>query len=192
MNWLDFIIAGVALVGLLIGWRMGLLGAIFNAIGIVVGIFVAARFSDDISAWFTEQGASDAIATVLAYVAIIVGVFVGAQVAKSIAKKMLSMVFLGWIDTLGSVVVGMVFGALLAGAVILGVARFSSDVPQEGVVGLVTGGFRGNIQDALVESSLVPVFIDITDSLPGNALGFIPGDFRVALDQLKERIDQEQ
>ena len=192
MNWLDFIIAGVALVGLLIGWKMGLLGAIFNVLGIGVGVFVAARFSDDISAWFTEQGTSDAIATVLAYLVIIVGVFVGAQVARSFTKKALSLVFLGWIDSLGAIAVGLLFGLALSGALILAVARFSSDLPEEGIAGAITGGFRGNIQDALVESSLVPVFIDITDAIPADAMGFIPGDFRDALDVLEERIEQEQ
>ncbi len=194
MNWFDYGITGVAFMGLIIGWKIGLLGAIFNTIGVVVGIFVAGRFSDDIAAWIAEQGTGDAIATVLAYVAIVVGVFFGAQVAKSVAKKMLSLVFLGWVDSLGSIVVGLVFGLALAGALILITARFGTDLPTEGALGTVVTmtGLRGSLQTTLVESTLVPVFIDITNAIPADALGFVPGDFKVALGQIEQLIDLQQ
>ncbi len=192
MNWFDYGVAGVAIIGLLIGWKMGLLGAIFNAIGVVVGIFIAGHFSDDIASWIADQGTGDAVATVLAYVVIVVGVFVAAQVAKGVTKKMLSLVFLGWVDSLGSILVGLVFGLTLAGAVILAVARFGSDLPTEGAVGMVVEmtGFRGSIQGALVKSTLVPVFIDITKAIPADAMGFVPGDFRLALEDIEQRINQ--
>ena len=192
MNWLDFVIGFVALVGLFIGWRVGLLGAIFNTLGVFVGIFLGAQFSDDISGWITEQGAADSIATVLSYVVIIIAVFAGAQMAKNAAKKMLSLVFLGWVDTLGSVAVGALLGFGLAGALILGLARFSSDLPTEGALGTIVEmtGLRGSLQDTMVESSLIPVFIDFTDAIPGSALGFVPGDYRLALEQLELRIER--
>ena len=194
MNWIDIFIAIVAGVGLLIGWRMGLLGAIFNTIGVVVGVFIAARFSDDISSWFTEQGVGDAIATVLGYLVIIVGVFVGAQVARGFTKKVLNLVFLGWVDSLGSIAVGLLFGFALAGALILGLARYSNDLPEGGGVGFIVEmtGIRGSIQDAMVESTLVPIFIDVTDAIPADALGFVPGDFRNALELLEKRIELEE
>ena len=194
MNWMDIIISIVAIVGLVIGWRMGLLGAVFNVLGIVVGVFIAARFSDDIASWFTERGTSDAIATVLGYAVIIVAVFVGAQVARGFAKRMLSLVFLGWVDSLGAIAVGLLFGFALSGALILAAARYSGDLPEEGVAGTLVEmtGIRGNIQDEMVESTLVPVFIDITNALPADALGFIPGDFRLALKVLELRIEMEQ
>ncbi len=194
MNWLDFIIAGAALIGLFIGWRMGLLGAIFNTLGVVVGMWVAGHFSDDISSWFTSQGTGDALATVLSYVAIIIGVFVGAQVARGLAKSMLKMVLLGWVDSLGSIAVGMLLGLALSGVVILSIARFSSDLPDRGALGglVEMPGLRGNIQSAMAESQLVPVFIDITTAIPADAMGFVPGDFREALEQVELLIQQQE
>ncbi len=194
MNWLDIVVAGVALVGLFVGWKMGLLGAIFNALGVVAGVFLAARFSDDIAAWITEQGTSAAIATVLTYVVIIVGVFVAAQVGRAIVKKMLSLVFLGWVDSLGSIAVGLLFGLALSGALILGLARFSTNVPEGGAGGLLeqVTGLRSTVQDALVESKLVPVFIQVANAIPADAMGFVPGDFRVALEQLEQRISSKE
>ncbi|MSQ22593.1 MAG: CvpA family protein, partial [Dehalococcoidia bacterium] len=179
----------------LIGWKMGLLGAIFQPISVVVGIFIAGRFSDDIASWIADQGAGDAVVMVLAYVVIVVGVFVAAQVATGVTKKRLKLVFLGWVDSLGAIVVGLVFGLALAGAVILVTARFGSNLPTEGAVGTIVEmtGFRGSIQNALVKSTLVPVFIDITKAIPANAMGFVPGDFRLALEDLEDieqRINQ--
>ena len=194
MNWVDFLIIIVAGLGGLIGWRMGLLGAIFNTIGVVVGVFIAAQFSDDLASWFTDQNFSDTIATVLSYLVIIIAVFAGAQVARNFAKKMLTLVFLGWVDSLGSIGVGLLFGFALSGALIMGLARYSSDIPEEGPIGTLVAvtGFRGSIQDSMVESNLVPVFIDITDAIPGSSLGFVPGDFARALELLEQRIESEQ
>ncbi|MEE8442940.1 MAG: CvpA family protein [Dehalococcoidia bacterium] len=192
MNWLDIVIVIVALVGLIIGWRMGLLGAVFNTLGVVVGVFIAARFSDDIASWFTDRGAAAAIATVLGYVVIIVGVFVAAQVARGFVKRVLNLVFLGWIDSMGAIGVGLLFGVALSGALILGLARYSNDLPEGGMGTIIElSGFRGTIQDAMVESSLVPAFIEATDAIPADAMGFVPEDFKEALDLLKHRIDTE-
>ena len=194
MNWLDFIIAGAALIGLFVGWRMGLLGATFNVLGIVVGMWVAGQFSDDIASWITSQGTGDALATVLSYVVIIVGVFVAAQIARGLAKTMLKMVFLGWVDSVGSIAVGMLFGLALSGVLILAIARFSSDLPDQGALGglVQMTGFRGTIQNAMANSQLVPVFIDITNAIPADAMGFVPGDFRDALAQVELLIQQQE
>lgn len=191
MNWLDFVILGCALLGLFIGWRMGFLGAVFNVLGIVAGILIATHFSDDIAAWFTQQGAGNAIATVLAYLVIIVGISMAAQVARVVTKKMLSLVLLGWVDTLGSLLVGLIFGIALSAALILAAARLSSDLPPKGTAAPLvlaeTKGLRGGLQKALAESSIVPAFIDVTNALPAEALGLVPGDFRIALKQVEAR-----
>ena len=52
-------------------------------------------------------------------------------------------------------------------------------------------GFRGDINNALVDSSLVPFWLDIVDAVPGSAIGMVPDDFKLALDDLQRRIDAE-
>jgi len=182
-NWFDLVIILVALIGLAIGWRVGLLGIIYYTIGIFVGLFVASNFSDDIGSWFSQQGATGAVATVLAYLSIIIGVFFCVQLAKSGTKKSLKVVFLGWVDSLGSIVVGVVFAFGLSGALILGVARLCSDIPTEGAAGTIVEmtGFRGALQTAMVNSNYVGFFMDFTHDLPGFWKGFIPGDYNTAL-----------
>tara|TARA_B100001013_G_C24486538_1_gene393428 strand:- start:104 stop:706 length:603 start_codon:yes stop_codon:yes gene_type:complete len=182
-NWLDLVIIVVAVIGLAIGWRVGLLGIIYYTIGIFAGLFIASNFSDDIGGWFSQQGATGAIATVLAYLSIIIGVFLAVQLAKSGTKKSLKLVFLGWVDSVGSIVVGIIFAFGLSGALILGVARLCSDLPTEGAAGTIVEmtGFRGGLQNAMVHSNYVGFFIDFTQDVPGFWKGFIPGDYNTAL-----------
>ncbi len=193
MNWFDFIIIIVALAGLFVGWRVGLLGAVFYAVGVLVALLLAANLSDDIASWFTNQGAADAIATVLAYVVIFAGVFIGALAAKRFAKAAINLTFLGWVESVGSIAAGLLLGLGLAGVLILGVARFSSDLPTEGATGTVVKmtGLRGSLQKALVFSRFTGVFINVTAWLPGSALGFVPGDYKIALEQIDMLAKQE-
>ena len=41
----------------------------------------------------------------------------------------------------------------------------------------------------MTESTVVGIFVDVTEALPGNALGFIPDDFKTSMDMLKENKD---
>ncbi len=231
MNWLDIVIIALWGIGFFVGWRMGLLGAIFTTGGLVVGVLLAARLSDNVSELITDSVSSDTLATIIAYGIILFAVFVAAQVLRTVVKGILKMVFLGWVDTVGSLARGLVMGVVLSGALITVMARYSSDLPLEylellelapgdvisdipeelqELLELAPGdvisdipeellGFlieRAGIQEklntALVESTLVPVFLDIRSAIPGHALGFVPGDFNIALDALETQIDSQQ
>lgn len=193
MNWVDFIILGVAVIGIFVGWRIGFLGAIFTTAGVVIGMFLAGQLSDDIAAALTESVSNDTLATALAYAILVGGAIAAAMIARNITKKILSLVLLGWVDSLGSLALGLVAGVLLAGALITFAARYSQDLPEGGLAGtfIEMTGIQGNINEALVESSLVPVWLDVVDALPASALGLIPGDFSLALQELDRRVEAE-
>ena len=231
MNWLDIVIIAMWGIGFFVGWKMGLFGTIFTTGGLIVGVLLAARLSDNVSELITDSISSDTLATIIAYGIILVAVFAAAQVLRKVVKGILKMVFLGWVDTVGSLALGLVMGVVLSGALITVLARYSSDLPveylellelapediigdmPEGVLevlelapGDVIGdipkevlGFlieRAGIQEklntALLESTLVPVFLDIRSAIPGHALGFVPGDFNIALDVLETQIDSQK
>ena len=191
MNWVDGVTVALFVFGLFVGWRMGLIGAIFNVVGIVVGIYIATNFSQLIARWFTEHGAAESIATVLAYVAIIIAIVIGIQLSRNIVKRILSLVLLGWVDTLGAIIVGLLLGGALASVFILGITRFSSDLPTAGAPGAIIEmtGLRGSIQDAVVDSSAVQAFLDITDSLATTTWGPISSDYKETLRQLQRIIE---
>ena len=203
MNWLDFVIIATWVFGFFAGWRIGLFGAIFSTGGLVVGVLLAARLSDNVSDLITDSISSDSLATVVAYGIILLATFLAAQVLKNIVKRMLKLVFLGWVDAVGAIGLGLVIGLVLSGALITVTARYSTDLPlgvQKLIDGDVTGrlsvpsiiertGVQDQLNKALVESSLVPLFLDIRGALPGHSLGFVPDDFKIALDILQVEID---
>ena len=206
MNWLDIVIIATWVFGFIVGWKMGLFGAIFTTGGLIVGVLLAARFSDNVSEIVTDSVSSDTLATVISYGIILFAVFVAAQVLRTIVKGILKLVFLGWVDTAGSLALGLVIGIVLSGALITLLARYSSDLPLE-LLELAPGevisnlpveflieraGIQEKLNTALVDSTLVPVFLDIRDAVPGHALGFVPDDFKVALDVLEAEIDSKK
>lgn len=200
MNWLDIVIIATWTFGFFVGWRMGLFGAIFSTGGLIVGVLLAARLSDNVSELITDSVSSDTLATVIAYGIILFAVFVAAQVLRVVVKGILKMVFLGWVDTVGGLVLGLVLGVVLSGALITMLARYSSDLPPELLeksptailVAIDRAGLQKKLNTALVESNLVPVFLDIRGAIPGDALGFVPDDFKIALDVLETQIDSQQ
>ena len=193
MNWIDFVILGVAATGVFVGWRIGFLGAIFTTIGVVIGMFLAGQLAAKVSEALTDSVSSDTLATALAYLIIVGGSVAAALMVRNIIKNIMSFVFLGWIDSVGSLALGFVAGVLLAGALITFAARYSQDLPQDNrlAFALQMTGIQGSVNDGLVESQLVPVWLDLVDALPADALGLVPDDLQLALEALDERIQHE-
>jgi len=206
MNWLDIVIIALWGIGFFVGWRIGLLGTIFTTGGLIVGVLLAGRLSDNVSELITDSVSSDTLATIIAYGIILFAVFIAAQVLRTVVKGVLKMVFLGWVDTVGSLALGLVMGVVLSGALITVLARYSSDLPLE-LLDLAPGevisdqpiefliervGIQEKLNTAMVESTLIPIFLDIRSAIPGHALGFVPDDFKVALDVLETQIDSQQ
>ena len=47
---------------------------------------------------------------------------------------------------------------------------------------------RDQLETALTGSTIVAIFIDVTDFIPADALGLVPDDFKIALDFLEVSI----
>ena len=194
MNWVDLVLAVVGIFALYQGYKMGLIGALCNLVGLFVGIWVAANFNDVIMGAILDQGnIGVSLATLLSYIVIIVGVFMGAQIVRRIIKTAMNIVLLGWVDSLGAVVVGVLFGVLACEAVILGFARMASDATYEDpnpatIISEMTG-LRGAVGGGLTESSLTPSFIEIVEAIPASAFGMVPGDLGAALDEVAAEIE---
>ena len=109
------------------------------------------------------------------------------------------MLFLGFVDRLGGLALGSVAGIAISGAVIIGMATltYNFEAPEERLAGKALESVpqvvqaKEKLEHALIGSALVPVFIDITNGLPASALGFVPSDFRKALDVLELQTEHD-
>ena len=200
MNWLDIVFLVILVVGGFYGLKSGLIGASLTVIGIVVAILLAGQFSDDVGELLTESISNDTIVTVVSYAIMFGAVVIVTWITRGVLRKLIYMALLGWFDKLGGLASGVLVGAAISGALITGMARltYNFEIPSDGLPEQVVGDFlpvadaKGWLEDALAGSSLVPTFIDLTESLPGDALGFVPSDFRVALDILQEKIQENE
>ena len=197
MNWLDFVLIAIPILGAFVGMGMGLIRAAFAGVGVLVGVLLAAQLSDDVGTWFAGYLPSDTLVTVIAYALIIMVALVVATIVAILVRKIVSLLFLGFVDRLGGLAMGLLAGAAISGAAIVGLAQltYNSGIPEGGLAAVLLESTapqvveaKHKLEDALTGSVLVPTFIGVTDALPANALGFVPSDFRVALDILEQKV----
>ncbi|MBI2918766.1 MAG: CvpA family protein [Chloroflexi bacterium] len=157
MNWLDIVIVVGALVALLFGLRMGLIRAAALVVGVIVGLMLARVYSAALGEILTDY-VPTAWANWLGFAAILVGVIIGANIVGRVLRKIVSLVFLGWADTLAGGVLGLALAALLLGTVISLAAAYPFF----------------NLDEAVADSRLAPVVLKAAPVV----LGLLPDQFQ--------------
>ena len=198
MNWLDIIVLLILLAGGFFGLRAGLIGASLGVGGIIAAVLLAGQISDDVGELLTDSISNDTVVTVVSYAIIIGGVIAATWLARGVLRRLVSMVFLGWADRLGGAGLGILAGAVVSGALITGMARFtynfevsSGGLPQQAYSRLPVANAKGWLEGALTGSASAPIFVDVATAIPAGTLGLVPSDFRVALDILEKKIEEE-
>ena len=203
MNIFDWVLVAVFVIGALLGLKWGLVQSILNFIAVYVAMLVGAQIADGLLARVTDDVQNESVATAIGYVVIFLSVFIIAQIVGKIIRPMLTIIFLGWVDKLGGVVVGVLLGGILVTGAVTAMARVA--YPQDEAIlveieDLVSGDFeaakerlyqelaerygRDTLKEWLADSSLVPGVLGTRSKLPANVLGLVPGEFATALDTL--------
>ena len=197
MNWLDIVLIVLVVSCGLVGVWIGLIRAAFGALGVVLGILIASQVSDNLGGLYAGYISNETLANVIAYALIILMSVIVARVLAMVVRKVVYMLFMGWADRVAGLAMGLIAGAAISGAAIAGLAEltYNSELIDRGVA---AGGLENNakvaevkerLESALIDSALVGVFLEVTDKLPANALGFVPSNFMLALETLELRID---
>ncbi len=201
MNILDWVLLALFVVGALWGYKSGLIDGLLTLVAVYVAMVLSGQFAGRIVGMFTDSIESDALSTAIGYVVIFVLVFLAARIVGKIVRGTMKVLFLGWVDKLGGLALGLVAGLLIAGAVVTVLARFTYvfEPPSgEGNVIQRTGErflneqARSKSDDQLVNSNLTEVIVEARSALPARALGMMPDDFDTALDILEERIQENK
>ena len=208
MNWIDIVIVLIVAASLVWGLKTGVIPMVFTVVGILIGWWLAGQYADDVGGLVGDWGTFDTAVTVVCYAAIVsLSVFVASKLG-SLVKPFLVIGTLGtagMADKIGGLLIGLLIGLVITGAFIVVLARLSFDLEVStpdvqiadgaeimrlagGKVAAITEK-RQVMVNSLRGSTVVPVFLDMVDLVPGSALGFIPGDFQASLDILREDID---
>ena len=202
MNWLDIVLIVILAVGSFVGLRTGLIKATFFAIGIFIGWLLAGQFSSDLADVLVDNVRNRTLATVIAYTTIIVLVIAAALITARIIKPVLTMFTLGFaalVDKVGGIALGFVVGMLISGAFVAMLARltFDFEMPVDGIAGEVASrtpqieNVKENLERYLLESSMVPAYLETMNWLPAATVGLAPDSFRLALEELDRRQNEQ-
>lgn len=118
LSWIDFAIMGVAIAIGVWGWRMGILQASVALLAIVVGVLLAGMYHErvfvDLAIAESPSGAMQAAS----FAVILALVSVGGYVIGTFLRGLASVLLLGWADRAAGALFGVLFGLVLAQALI--------------------------------------------------------------------------
>lgn len=118
MNVVDLIIIGsVGLIALL-GLKSGILKPVSGMGGFILGILMAFQYSAEIAVVFAEYIDGPMLQRIAAFVSIVLAVAIVMRLIAWFIKKVLSELFLGWVDHLAGAVGGATLGILVAGTLV--------------------------------------------------------------------------
>jgi len=127
MNWLDIVIIVVLAIQIFTGLSQGLIKTFLGLVGLIVGIFLAGRFYENLGSGLFSFISNPDAANVAAFIAIMLVVWAVFSIVATILTKIVSAVFLGWVNKLGGAIFGLLMGALFAGAALAVWAKFFGD-----------------------------------------------------------------
>ena len=201
MNVLDWVLLVLFIVGALWGYKSGLVSGLLTLVAVYVAMVLSGQFAGRIVGMFTDSIESDALSTAIGYVVIFVLVFLAARVIGKVIRGTMKVLFLGWVDKLGGLALGLVAGLLIAGALVTVLARFTyvfeppsgdGNVVERAAERVINETARSKVDEQLVQSNLTDVIVEVRAALPGRSLGMMPEDFDAALDILELRIEEEK
>ena len=120
INWIDVSIMIIILLNMIIGIRRGIIRGIINLIGVITAIFLAIFWFKEVGEYISSHSQiSGEIANILGFTIIFLGVYLIARIIEIFLKKILSLLFVSWIDGLGGALFGLIKGSLIVGILLV-------------------------------------------------------------------------
>jgi len=105
---------------MIIGIRRGIIRGIINLIGVITAIFLAIFWFKEVGEYISSHSQiSGEMANILGFAIIFLGVYLIARIVEIFFKKILSLLFVSWIDGLGGAVFGLIKGSLIVGILLV-------------------------------------------------------------------------
>ena len=155
MNWLDIIIIIILIIPTYIGFRKGLIGTVVPLLGIVLAIILAGLFYDSLAGWLSGLLESQSQANIVGFIIIFILVMIAVLIFTRMARGFLGLLFLGWVDTVGGLIFGLILGGVIAGALLSIISNFFSSASE------------GTISDSALAAFLLDKFPFVLLLLPG-------------------------
>jgi membrane protein required for colicin V production len=114
MSFIDIVLGGLLIFGLIRGIKNGLFVELASLISFFVGIYLAVKFSYVVGGFIGDSKTAKIAAFVLTLILVVVGIHFLAKIFSKIAN----FVFLGWLNILGGAVFSVFKTAILLGIIL--------------------------------------------------------------------------
>ena len=204
MNWYDWILIAPIVLGVILGFRVGLVKNVLYIVLVAVTMIVGGYLSQIIVEAIGLELESDGLVTVIGYGLLIIGGFLSVQLFSGVVQAIVSKLTFGIgdrVNQVGGLVSGLILGFLITTVIVNITARwtYTPDEDEEGRLEIseeaIAKMFENSLKDTsreaadlvIRESLMVGVVIDVKDLLGGEFIGMIPGEFSDSLDIAQQR-----
>ena len=204
MVWYDWILIAPIVLGVVMGYRMGLIKNVLYIVLVAITMIIGGLLSQMIVDAIGLELESDGLVTVIGYGILLVSGFLGVQLFSGVVQMIISKLTFGIgdkVNAVGGLASGLVLGFLVTTIIVNITARwtYTPDEEEDGRLEIseeaISKMFENSIKDTsreaadkiLRESLMVGVVIDVKNLLGGQFLGIIPGEFSDTLDIADER-----
>ncbi|MBC63720.1 MAG: hypothetical protein CL746_05315 [Chloroflexi bacterium] len=207
MNIIDWITVTIILFFIIWGYKTGIINAIFYTIAIYIAILLSGLFAGRVLNIVWNSLDSDinnkTLSTIIGYIIIFVITLLIGKLIISIIKKTFTFSTIRFLDKLGGIILGIVAGSMICGAMITISARYvylpsSLEISSEKTLGrnieeitesiskeFFEIGIKDFIDEKLVNSKFVPYVMNQRKII----IEFAPEEFGLGLDILNSRIN---
>lgn len=162
MNWLDIVIIVVAGICGYMGFRQGIIRAAFSIVGLIVGIVLAGQLADNLA----ELLGGAQWAYFISFAVILIIVLVAANIIGGILKQFTKIVMMGWLDSLGGMVFGLLIGATAIAAILAAAGAWANSLPPYEIIESTKQGMSKAISDSALAELLIDNFRLVLGLLP--------------------------
>lgn len=204
MVWYDWILLAPIVLGVILGYRMGLIKNILYIVLVAITMVIGGLLSQMIVDAIGLELESDGLVTVIGYGILLIGGFLSVQLFSGTIELIINKLTFGIgnkVNSIGGLASGLVLGFLVTTILVNITARwtYTPDEEEDGRLEIseeaIAKMFENSIKDTsreaadkiIRESIMVGVVIDVKNLLGGQFLGIIPGEFSDTLDIADER-----
>ena len=152
MNTLDIVFCVILGFLGLRGIFRGMVKEVASILGLILGFVLANTYHPQLSPLLEGPLGGPGMANLAAYLGIFLGVVAAVFLLASLIRKILKMIMLGWVDSIGGGALGLFKGALLCSIIVLALTAF---LPSRSAL--------------LTESTIVP-YVNTFNTVLSNAL----------------------
>ena len=204
MNWYDWVLIAPIVLGVILGFRVGLVKNVLYIVLVAVTMVVGGYLSQIIVDAIGLELESDGLVTVIGYGLLLIGGFLSVQLFSGVVQAIVSKLTFGIgdrVNQVGGLVSGLILGFLITTVIVNITARwtYTPDEDEEGRLEIseeaIAKMFENSLKDTsreaadlvIRESLMVGVVIDVKDLLGGEFIGMITGEFSDSLDIAQQR-----